>query len=463
MLLPIVSKGWAMRWGGAAVVVAGAMLSFLRGVSGEKPLSGMPLTAMPEMFVAIGGLFLVVLGSAEKGEFSTVRFTARRRRWVAAIGTVALTVDISKTSTLGFVIPGMRAEYGIGPGVGALLAVSGLSGTAIGTVLFARVADRIGRRRAYLLATLGFTATSLCGCMPTFTGNLVMCFAMGTAVGGLAPLLIALLTDVIGTPARGAVVVALSVVGAAAGYLVAAGCALWLEPAFGWRVLWLIGAPAGFVLAMATPWIPDGVPAGRGAPVVVENRVLTSRVQRIHAALIGVLAFGLTTWVPSLARAGGLAVGTANLLLTATGGAMIPCAVVLLLLYRRFGPAVVVMGLAAVMALLLLTLTVTGVSSTPSWLCAGALVSALFCVNAMTAVVLPVAADLAESPRRGRTTATVSLCNRLGGLCGPLLLAALVSSVSDVFVAVTVLALLCAGMAGYLGRRQSVDTREEIP
>ncbi|MFJ6770030.1 MFS transporter, partial [Kitasatospora sp. NPDC091257] len=221
-----------------------------------RKLHGMALSEMPEMFTALAGLLIVVAGAALRGRPKSVEAdsgTGRRGRLlILLIGTAALTIDISKTSTLGFVIPGMRAEYGLDPRAASLLAVCGLTGTATGALLFGVLTDRIGRRSSYLIATLGFTATSMCGSMPTFEGNLVMCALMGVAVGGLAPLLITLLTETVGGKVRGSVVVALSVVATAVGYLVAAGSALWLEPVFGWRILWLIGAPTGAVLALLT-------------------------------------------------------------------------------------------------------------------------------------------------------------------------------------------------------------------
>lgn len=431
-----------------------------------RKLHGMALAEMPEMFTALAGLLLVVAGAALRGRPESTAADSgagrRGRLLVAVIGTAALTIDISKTSTLGFVIPGLRAEYGLDPRTASLLAVCGLTGTAAGALLFGVLTDRIGRRSSYLIATLGFTATSMCGSMPTFEGNLVMCGLMGLAVGGLAPLLITLLTETVGGKVRGSVVVALSVVATAVGYLVAAGSALWLEPVFGWRILWLIGAPTGAVLALLTPFVPNRTSAP--APVAAEaapavphlprsSRALTHGLQRAFATLIGLLTFGLTTWVPSLARIGGVPVHTANLMLTVAAIVMIPCALLLMLGYRRFGPTSMAAGLATATAVLLLALTASGAVAEVGWIAAGALVAALFSVNSMAAIFLPIAADLAEPERRGRTTGWVSLFNRLGGLMGPLLLASLVSSASAVLVAVSALALMCGAAAWYISRR----------
>ncbi|MEV0055072.1 MFS transporter [Saccharopolyspora shandongensis] len=471
------TRGTAVVAVGTAITLIASAIGFARAMTmpasmpdmtGDFPMSrlhGMPLSEMPEMFVAAVGILLVLSAAPwhpARRPVAADALSRRRTGLVAVVATAALTIDISKTSTLGFVIPGMREEYGISPGTASLLAVAGLTGTATGALLFGRLADRYGRRRCYLIATLGFTATSMCGCMPTFAGNVVMCLLMGVAVGGLAPLLVTLLADVFGTRVRGPAVVALSVVATAIGYLVAAGSALWLEPVFGWRILWLIGAPTGLVLVAVTFLVPERAPGSAPAAPEVRTTVarstLSTGLQRVYAALTGILTFGLTTWVPTLSRADGLPAGTANALLTAAALAMVPCAVLLAWCYRRFGPVPICLGLAVLTAAMLFALTFSGVADSAAWVSAGALVAALFAVNTMAAVFLPVAADLAESGRRAGVAGNISFCNRLGGLAGPLVLAALVASVSDVLVAVAVLALCSGLLSWYIGRRHRTAT-----
>ncbi|WET76189.1 MFS transporter [Amycolatopsis sp. QT-25] len=430
----------------------------------------MLLAEMPEMFVAGTGLLVLVGAALILGPVSRrpPRSTATRtgiggRRTVAVIATAALTIDISKTSTLGFVIPGMRTEYGIEASTASLLAVGGLSGTAVGALLFSRLDARIGRRNCYLVATLGFTATSLCGTMPDFTGNVVMCFLMGMAVGGLAPMLITVLSDLFPGRRRGAIVTGLSVVATAIGYLVAAGSALWLEPVFGWRVLWLIGAPTGLLLAIATAFVPErrtGTKAKRSrsaapdlATAWLARNTLTVRLQRVYAFAIGLTTFGLTTWVPSLSRAGGLSLATANSLLTGAAVVMVLCAVLLVFAYNRFGPATLTVCLAMCTAVLLVALAVSGWGAAVPWLSAAVLAVTLLAANTMAAVFLPVAADFAEDARRVRVAGSVSFFNRLGGLTGPLLLSLIVSSLTEVLVAIAMLALLCGTVAWYTSHR----------
>ncbi|WP_019810746.1 MFS transporter [Saccharomonospora halophila] len=477
---------------GVVLAVGGSVVGFFRAFPPEGgPLHGMPLSSMPEMFVAGAGIAVALVGMLLRAHArrGAPRVTAtpasavpgRRRRWlVAGVATGALTIDVSKTSTLGFVIPGMSVEYGLAPAEASMLAVAGLSGTAIGAVCVGRLADRIGRRACYLITTLGFTATSMCATMPTFLGNVVMCLLMGVAVGGLAPLLIATLVDVSPGSARGSTVIALSVVATAVGYLVAAGSALWLEPAFGWRILWLTGAPTGLLLALATVVIPERrVPRdGGGEAAVAPERsgtvpadahrtarlAFTLRLQALYAATIGVLTFGLNTWIPTLARAGGLPVTTANTLLTVVAVVMVPCAILVAVCYRRVGPIRLAVLLATGTAVVLLALAASGLASAVAWLSAAVLAAALFAVNTMAAIFLPIAADLADAASRERVTGGVSFFNRLGGLTGPLVLSSIVASTTDVLIAVAVLALCCGAIAWYTGRRhRSVSTAAPEP
>lgn len=429
----------------------------MHGPGGDLTLHGMPLSEMPEMWFAAAGMVVVLVGACLSARPVTVPAEAASTsvRWkVVAVATVGLAIDTSKTSTLGFVIPGMRVEYGVSAAAGSLLAVAGLTGTAVGAVVFGQLSDRIGRRRTYLIGVLGFTVTSMCGSMPTFTGNVVMCALMGIAVGGLAPLLITLLADEFGARRR-AHVIGLSIVATAVGYLVASGSAYWLEPVFGWRVLWLIGAPTGIALLVFAGWIPSrAAPPPEPAPPVLDVGVLSRNTLRVYAFLVGVMTFALTTWLPTLARSGGVSVQDANFLLTMTAVVMVPCALLAMVGYRRIGPIGLLVILATVTAVVLVAITLSGAVGSVQWLSTGALAGALFAVNTMTAVLLPVSAGLAPPAHRGRSTGSISLFNRIGALCGPLLLAGLVSSTAHVLVVVTVMAVASATVAGAIAVRR---------
>src|SRR5919205_1518568 len=85
--------------------------------------------------------------------------------------TIALAIDVMKPATLGFVIPGMRHEYGLSKAHVSVLPLVALTGTAVGSLLWGIVADRCGRRATVLFGAVMFMGTSVCGAMPSFSWN----------------------------------------------------------------------------------------------------------------------------------------------------------------------------------------------------------------------------------------------------------------------------------------------------
>ncbi|MFE9611441.1 MFS transporter [Streptomyces sp. NPDC006012] len=181
----------------------------------------------------------------------------RAHRGLVVVLSVALVVDTMKPASLGFTVPGMRAEYGLTAAQASLLPLVAIGGTIVGSVLWGWLADLYGRRSTILLSALMYVATSVCGFMPSFGWNLVMCALMGMAAGGMLPTVYSLMSESVPARRRGWIVVAQSGFSAAAGYLVASGCATLLVPHYSWRVLWLLGLPTGLLLVVLRRWIPE--------------------------------------------------------------------------------------------------------------------------------------------------------------------------------------------------------------
>ncbi|MGQ0668258.1 MAG: MFS transporter [Actinomycetota bacterium] len=179
---------------------------------------------------------------------------------------VALIVDVMKPASLGFSVPGMKAEYGLSTAAVSLLPLSALTGTTIGSFLWGIWSDRLGRRAAILLASLMFMGTAICGFMPSFRFNLFMCFFMGLAAGGMLPIVYALMAESIPAKKRGWLVVLHGGMGTVGGYLAASAIAAWLVPHFSWRILWFMNLPTGALFAAPEPMDPGvaAVPARAG-------------------------------------------------------------------------------------------------------------------------------------------------------------------------------------------------------
>ena len=349
-------------WFGVAGVTSGVLLHlpmYVMGRSQGYRLTGMPMNIAMQigMVAIIVGLMACLYGLYPRAAATNVLAASRIRvsalddaplTWAHAglllTMTVAVTIDIMKPTALAFVLPGMTEEYGLkgplnptGTIPVAYVALSGIIGTVLGSFLWGWLGDRIGRRASILYAGIGFIGTSICGAMPSFTWNLVMCFLMGLAVGGMLPICYALLAETI--PARHRswlmILIGADIAGA---YILTSWLAVALVPIYSWRILWLIGLPTGLLFVMLNRWIPESprfllansrdeearaVMQRFGAVVVeqpeseldVESKV-TSRWNQLMSsefigltAVIGCLAlgsglvlFGFNLWIPSNLR-----------------------------------------------------------------------------------------------------------------------------------------------------------------
>ncbi len=268
-------------WFGVIAVTAGTLMHlpmYLMASGNGYRLVDMPMTATMEwgMAAIVMGLVASLYGlypetastDADVASRISVRAlddTPMTRAHIGLLVTMALavTIDIMKPTALAFVMPGMTMEYGLkgplnptGTIPVAYVALSGIVGTVLGSFLWGWLGDRIGRRASILYAGIAFIGTSICGAMPSFAWNLVMCFLMGIAVGGMLPLCYALLAEAI--PARHRswlmILVGADIAGA---YVLTSWLSSALVPTYSWRILWLIGLPTGLVFILLNRWIPE--------------------------------------------------------------------------------------------------------------------------------------------------------------------------------------------------------------
>jgi MFS transporter, putative metabolite:H+ symporter len=345
-------------WFGVAATTVGVLLHLPMFISGRA--MGYHLAGMPMDTPMLIGMFLIIIGfgssfyglyppSRAVSGASTARIRVRAldetgitKTHVAllVVMAIALTIDIMKTTTLSFVAPGMAQEYGLRSplnptGVMSVtyLPLSGITGTVLGSFAAGWLGDRIGRRATMLFGGITFIGTSICGAMPSYSWNLLMCFLMGLGVGGMLPIANALMADTIPARHRGWLMVLIGGAGAGA-YVVTGWLASELIPQFSWRILWLIGAPTGLLLILLNRWIPESprflLANGReaearavmeryGAKIVEDTSELEleSEVRSHWSALIdkglvsqtsvimllgigvGLILFGFNLWIPT--------------------------------------------------------------------------------------------------------------------------------------------------------------------
>ena len=261
----------AAFWIGSAAVTAGTLLHlpmFWMGRATGFRLVGMPMDASMSI-----GMVLIVAGIAAAAyglrpqmprEHVVASITQpadaplTRAHWTQmGILAVALVIDVMKAGSLGFVTPGMRAEYGIDRATVSMLPLVALLGTTVGSFLWGALADTYGRRASILLAAVIFVGTSICGAMPSFAWNVFMCFIMGMAAGGMLPVANALLAEIMPPKHRGWCLVLIGGIGTVGGYFIASASSALLQPFFGWRVMWLLGLPTGLLLIALSPFMPE--------------------------------------------------------------------------------------------------------------------------------------------------------------------------------------------------------------
>jgi putative MFS transporter len=456
-------------------------------------LAGMPVDTpmLVGMFLVTIGLIAAIYGlyppsaEATAGRISRIRVRALDDAPMrpAHIGllivmAIAVTIDVMKPTTLAFVVPGMAQEYGLrsplNPGGTvpvALLPLSGITGTVLGSFLWGWLGDRIGRRASIMLAGIIFISTSICGSMPGYIWNFVMCFIMGLGVGGMLPIAYALMAETIPARHRGWVMV---LIGGdiAAAYIITSWLASSLVPDFSWRILWLLGAPTGLLLILMNRWIPESprylLANGRdaearavmeryGARVVEEPSELEAEVavksrwaellrmpllsQTTVVALLGIgsglVLFGFNLWIPTNLRKLGFTEVTADRILRDSALIGFPFTFVVAWLYGFWSSKKTIILLTTVTAAALFGFAIAGdeVVSNRTLLYV-LLVIPIWGINTVTAVLAVYSSEIYPTRIRSRGTGLAAGASKAGGV---MIIALVVLGVAAPSIATTTL------------------------
>lgn len=502
-------------WLGTAAIVTGVSFhlpDFIAAREMHYQLAGMPMSKL--MLVGMGlivaglvattyGLFPVRNKKAPdaSGDYHLHTLDNARLGWahwklVSVLG-IALVVDVMKPATLGFVAPGMKQEYVIDTPTASLLALFALIGTTVGSIFWGILADRMGRRGSILLASLIFIGTGICGTMPAFKWNLVMCFWMGASAGGMLPIVFALLAEMIPARHRGWMSVLVGGLGSAGGYLAASSAAAWLEPVISWRVLWLLNVPTGLLVIVLSRFIPESprfllhegkveeakrtlarfdielVPIPPDAPRETADHatefkelfhkpyvVLTCTVCLFGLAW-GLVNWGFLTWLPTILRDYLHLDGkVANHLLAKSALFAVPGCVLVAWLYGFWSSKKTMIIFALVTAAVLgaFTMFKPGYSMTLFSLLT---VLLLIGLSGMIAMLSPYSAELYPTKLRATGTGMTASSSKLGGVVGPSAVACILSAFPGLAIpsAVLTVPLLIAALALWLNGRETSGKR----
>jgi putative MFS transporter len=395
----------------------------------------------------------------------------------------AITIDVMKPTTLAFIAPGAAKEYGLKSPLNptahvpvALYPLSGISGTVCGSFLWGWLGDRIGRRASILLAAIIFIAVAVCGAMPEFWMNCVVCFIMGLGVGGMLPIAFALMAETIPARHRGWLMVLIG--GDVAGaYIITSWIASgWAAPEhFGWRFLWWVSLPTGLILMLLNRWIPESprflLQHGReeeaaaimkryGAVAVeaddsllkvernVKSRFATlfnrnfvglSIVVLLLGIGIGIVQYGFQQWIPSNLQKLGFKEATASKILRDSALVGFPLNFPIAWLYGFWSgrKTIILMAAATVAALIGFalvdqgSLVHDGKATTTLYIL---LIVPIWGISSLTAVMVAYAAEIYPTKIRSRGSGLAAGATKFGGV---LILATVAAAIAAPSIAAT--------------------------
>ncbi|MGT2476558.1 MFS transporter [Paraburkholderia terrae] len=185
-------------------------------------------------------------------------------RFVVLVIGIGLFFDMYEIFLVSSIGTALQNEYGLSR-VGSdfkLLLASAFIGMFFGSFFLGSLADRIGRRRAFTIYLIWYSAFSLLGAFSVNAGMLVICrFLTGLGVGALYPVADTFLSEILPRERRGRLAawayttsyVAVPLVG----FL-----AVWLNPLHfgavaGWRIILAIGSLGGVFVLFVQHRLPE--------------------------------------------------------------------------------------------------------------------------------------------------------------------------------------------------------------
>lgn len=182
-------------------------------------------------------------------------------QWQVFITCMAVAfMDGLNLQTIGVAAPALSALWGIPrPALGPVFAAAPM-GMIIGALIMGPLADRVGRKRLIVAATVFFGVFSLATPLATTLPQMMMMRLLtGMGLGGALPNLISVITEYSPAKRRG-FLTTLTFSSLPVGSTLAGVVGPWMIPAYGWQsVFYMSGIISLLVAVIALIWLPESL------------------------------------------------------------------------------------------------------------------------------------------------------------------------------------------------------------
>jgi putative MFS transporter len=176
---------------------------------------------------------------------------------LAIAAALGYTFDAFDTYIVSFAMPSIVREWKLTPVFNGMLASAGMWGMFIGAMMWGPIIDKLGRKFGFAGTVLGFSVLSGITAFATNTTQFIVYrFISGLCLGGMLPVVSALLAEYVAAKHRGRVV-AIPPVFWPVGLFAAAIASFVLVPVYGWRSLFLVGVVPAFLAFFVIRKFPE--------------------------------------------------------------------------------------------------------------------------------------------------------------------------------------------------------------
>jgi len=419
--------------------------------------------------------------------------------------------DNMDQATCSFILPMMRADWGLTYVQGSYMPAVALFGTCVGAIFWGTVADRVGRRNALIYTVLLFSITSL---IQTHSWNFVQfvitCFFMGFGVGGEIPLAFTFLSEYLPARVRTRAALVIGILAIVIGYAFAATSAHFLLPTVGWRALFYIQAIPALLVVIIRFKLPESArylrsvgreeeaqqiaadvlrqtgdynPLAESAPGLIAERpyvplfeglreiwkniyVRRTISNWIFGFCIGFFEFGFIIWLPTTLRNQGYSDAQSVNYPLFINFFAIPSALAVLYLLRKGGSKLILTlyPLVAGVATIILGMFLTHIAAQPILLIlVGGVI--FFFGTTLLGIFPPYSAEVYPTEVRGTGAGWSAGFTRIGSFLGPLVGGALLSLAVPAqaqLILFGTLLLIGALVMGFFGVQTYNQTLEQI-